>query len=593
MESNTFRIIWFFFKPYKRQVAVLLVLSLVVGALEAAGVAVIYPLLSAAFDTGFAEGNVILSTLRRVAGLLPIADEFIGYCVLFLLFAILAFAIRLYSINFRVRFGARLVQNNQNQVFDKFIRADYQYFIDHRQGDLIYNVSSAPQRLSMLIAAVTGLVSQAILSVSILLLLFSLSWQGTIVVLLVGLGYYFFTRYLGRKVSYVSGKGEMEAIRESNVILNEAISGIKQVKVFATGGDWIERFRNVLKERWYHAIRRAIWQQIPGRVLMLVTYLFIGIIVIVIRVTSPDSFIEMIPIFGTFAVATFRLFPLISALGGLTMQVMAALPNCEAVYAILNEKLTHIEDGDRELDSFRFDIKFDNVTFSYKGRIRILDDVSITFEKGKTTAIVGRSGVGKTTFLNLLLRLFEPDKGEIRIDGFDLKEYRLSSWLNRIGFVSQDSFIFNDTVKNNITFRSNQHSDEEIIRVARYADADSFIAELPEAYDTLVGDKGVRLSAGQSQRIAVARAMLRDPEILIFDEATNALDNISEAAVQKAIDEISRDHTVIVVAHRLSTIVNADKIIVLGNGKVLEEGTHQELIARKGAYWELYRSQAA
>jgi ABC-type multidrug transport system fused ATPase/permease subunit len=383
----------------------------------------------------------------------------------------------------------------------------------------------------------------------------------------------------------------MEAIRESNVILNEAISGIKQVKVFATGGDWIERFSNILKERWYHAIRRGIWQQIPGRILMLVTYLFIGIIVIVIRITSPDSFIQMIPIFGTFAVAAFRLFPLISALGGLTMQVMAALPNCEAVYAILNEKLTHIEDGDRELDSFRFDIKFDNVTFSYKGRIRILEDVSITFEKGKTTAIVGRSGVGKTTFLNLLLRLFEPDKGEIRIDGFDLKEYRLSSWLNKIGFVSQDSFIFNDTVKNNITFRSNQHSDEEIIRVARYADADSFIAQLPEVYDTLVGDKGVRLSAGQSQRIAVARAMLRDPEILIFDEATNALDNISEAAVQKAIDEISRDHTVIVVAHRLSTIVNADKIIVLGNGKILEEGTHEELLARRGAYWELYRSQ--
>lgn len=591
MNSSILDIIWFFFKPYKLQILILLSLSLVIGSLEAANVAIIYPLLSTAFDTGLPEGNIILSMLSGVARLLPIADEFIAYCVLFLLFTLLAFAIRLFSINFRVRFSANLVQNNQNEIFSKFIRADYQYFIDNKQGDLIYNVSSAPQRLSTLIAAVTGLMSQAILSASIILLLFSLSWPGTVVILLIGVGYYFFTRYLGRKVSYTAGTGEMEAIRESHVILNEAISGIKQVKVFATGKDWIEKFRNILKERWYHSIRRTIWQQIPGRVLMLVTYLFIGLIVIYIKTTSPDSFIEMIPIFGTFAVAAFRLFPIISALGSLVMQIMAALPNCETVYSIRTEKITHIEDGERELNSFQSGIEFENVTFTYRERLKILEDVSVTFEKGKTTAIVGRSGAGKTTILNLILRLFEPEKGAIKIDGFDIKDYKLDTWLNKIGFVSQDTYIFNDTIKNNITFRVDGYGAEEISRVARYADADSFINELPQGYDTLVGDKGVKLSTGQAQRVAVARAMLKTPEILIFDEATNALDSISEVAVQRAIDEISRDHTVIVVAHRLSTIVNADKIIVVGDNRVLETGTHRELMERGGAYWELYRSQ--
>ena len=277
--------------------------------------------------------------------------------------------------------------------------------------------------------------------------------------------------------------------------------------------------------------------------------------------------------------------------GGLTMQIMGTLPDCEAVYSIRSDKITHIKDGEKELSSFKSDIKFENVSFAYKGRAKIIEDVSVTFERGKTTAIVGRSGVGKTTLINLSLRLFDVDKGEIRIDGLNIKEYKLSSWLNKIGFVSQDTFILNDTVENNITFHLDGYSREEVTKAAKYADAHGFITELPNGYDTLVGDKGMRLSGGQAQRIAVARAMIRQPEILIFDEATNNLDNISEGLVQKAIDEISKDHTVIIIAHRLSTIVNADKIVVLENVRVVEEGTHKQLMENRGAYWELCQSK--
>jgi len=591
MEKNSFKIIWFFFKPYKAHVLVLFGLSLLVGILEAASVAAVYPILSTAFDTGSGEGNVILSLLRGMANLLPIESEFVAYCLVFLLIALLIFATKLLSINFSVKLAASLVKKNQSEVFNKFVKADYQYFIDHKQGELIYNVASAPQALSTLITAVTKLMSQAILCISVLLLLFSLSWQGTLVVILIALGYHYFTRYLGEKVSYYSGKGAMEALREGNVILNEVISGIKQVKVFVTGEKWIDRFNSTMQKRWYHFIRRSIWQEVPTPVLMLVLYLSIGIIAILIRIIAPAGFMALIPVFGTFAFAVFRLFPIMGSIGSLTMQIMGVFPNCEAVYSIRNDEITHIKNGEKELDSLKSDIHLDNVTFTYKERLKILEDISITFEKGTTTAVVGRSGVGKTTLINLLLRLFEPNKGEIRIDGLNIQEYNLSSWLNRIGFVSQDTFIFNDTVRNNITFRSEKYSEEEVIKAARYADAHSFITELPHGYDTLVGDKGVRLSGGQAQRIAVARAIIREPEILIFDEATNALDNLSELAVQKAIDEISKDHTVIIVAHRLSTIANADKIIVLGDGQVLEEGTHKELMENRGAYWELYRSQ--
>lgn len=588
-QDSIIKTIWFFLRPYKPHILALLALSLLVGGLEAATVAAIYPIVSAAFDAGAGQGNAVLSLFMTVANLLPIKDAFIAYCVIFLVIAILAFTARLISINFRVKFAAHLVEKNQNEIFRKLISADYQYFVDHKQGELIYQVAGAPSALSALITAAAELVSQLILLISVTLLLFSISWPGTLVVLVAGLGYYYFTRYLGKNVSYHAGRGEMLALREVNIILNEAISGIKQVKVFVSERDWLARFNRAMKERWHHFIRREIWQQVPGPVLMLILYLAVGIIALLIRIIAPATFLELIPLIGTFAFAVFRLVPALSVVGSQTMRVMGALPNCEAVYAVQNADITHIKDGEKELTSFKSEIKLDNVSFAYRGRAKVLDNISITFEKGKTTAIVGRSGAGKTTIINLLLRLFEPDAGEILIDGINLKNYQLSSWLNNIGLVSQDTFILNDTVENNITFRSGKYSREDVIKAARYADAHNFITELPDGYDTFVGDKGMRLSGGQAQRIAVARAMIREPEILIFDEATNNLDNISEAAVQKAIDELAKDHTVIVIAHRLSSITDADKIIVLENERLLEEGAHQELLARKGAYWKLYQ----
>ena len=588
--AGSIRILLFFFKQYKQKVFILVVSSLIVGGLEAASVAVVYPILSAAFEGGIDEGNIVLSIYSKVAGLLPVSDEFIAYCLLFLLLAFLAFFVKVFFIRYRLNFAGRLVESTQKEIFNKFVQADFQYFVDHKQGELVYNTISAPHSLQNFLNSATELLAQAILSISVFLLLFSLSWQGTIVVLLMALIYYFFTRYLAERVAYDAGKRQAEAITESTIILNETIDGIKQVKVFSAGEDWVRRFGSTIKTHWHHYIRQSTWQQVLQPTLILILYLSIGITATFIRIIAPDSFGVLIPVFGTFAFAVFRLIPIMGGVSNATMQIKSSLPNCERVYQILGEKLTHIEDGEKELDSFKSQIEFDNVTFAYKGRKKVLEDVSVTFGKGKTTAIVGRSGSGKTTIVNLLLRLYDVDQGEVRIDGVNIKQVKSVSWLDKIGFVSQDTFIFNDTIRNNITFGS-KYPDEEVIRVAKYADAHSFIVELPNGYDTLVGDKGMRLSGGQRQRIAVARAMVRDPEILIFDEATNALDNISEAAVQKAIDEISKDHTVIVIAHRLSTVVNADKIVVLGDGQALEEGTHEELMGNGGAYYELYQSQ--
>jgi subfamily B ATP-binding cassette protein MsbA len=201
--------------------------------------------------------------------------------------------------------------------------------------------------------------------------------------------------------------------------------------------------------------------------------------------------------------------------------------------------------------------------------------------------MVGPSGTGKTTLINLILGLFEPHTGSVRADGIPIQELTQESWLGKIGFVSQDTFLFHSTIADNILFGREDHTQESVIRAAKIANAHDFITELPLSYDTVVGDRGMRLSGGQQQRLAIARAMLSDPEILIFDEATSSLDTIAERQVQQAIDNVSSDRTVILIAHRLSTVQRADKIIVIHEGQVVEEGTHQELLDMDGHYSQL------
>jgi len=220
-----------------------------------------------------------------------------------------------------------------------------------------------------------------------------------------------------------------------------------------------------------------------------------------------------------------------------------------------------------------------------------LKNINIIIPKNQTVAIVGESGSGKSTLADILLRLYDLSKGKILIDGVDYKDYSRSSWLKHLSMVSQDTFIFHASIEDNIRIGKPDATPEEIREAARIANADQFIEELPEKYDTILGDRGVKLSGGQRQRIAIARAMIRKPEILVLDEATSSLDNISEKIVQKSLKMASQHQTTIVIAHRLSTIEHADKIVVLDHGRVAEEGKHNELFKKRGFYFDLYQQQ--
>jgi ABC-type multidrug transport system fused ATPase/permease subunit len=248
--------------------------------------------------------------------------------------------------------------------------------------------------------------------------------------------------------------------------------------------------------------------------------------------------------------------------------------------------------GTRIAAPLRQGVVLDGVTFAYKScEATVIDDLSVAIERGKTVAIVGPSGAGKTTLIGLVTRLYDPQQGRILVDGVDLRELEVRSWRKRLAVVTQDTFIFNDTVARNIAFGREDVSMERIEAAAKLAAASDFIDELPEKYETSLGDRGVRLSGGQQQRIAIARAILADPDLLIFDEATSHLDIFTEREIQAAMGRLSQNRTLMVVAHRLSTIRNADIVLVMDKGRLVEQGTHRELLARRGIYWQMVMHQ--
>jgi len=572
-------------------VLVLFGLSSLIGILESASVSAIYPIVSIGLNIETGQGNVILTWIGSVAALLPVEDTFISFCLLFLILVFTAFLFKIVNTIFATFTASHIVVRNKEKLFRKQLQADYQYFLDNKLGGMMYTTVLVPGSIMQLLTACIRALSQAMLMIFIFALLFSISWLGAVLVIVAGVAYFFVMQYIGVKISYATGVGRAGASTRENIILTEVFSGIKQIKVFLTQRDWYNNFSSAVRQYFFHYRRGTVWGEIPAHIIMLMAFASVAVIGLVFRIQNPGGFTQLLPVFGTFVFALLRLLPPITELGGLRLRIMEALPNCEIAYNTLNREFDTIKDGQSDLGSFNSGIQFDHVFFSHKGRSKTIRDISITFEKSKTTAIVGPSGGGKTTIADLLLRLYDPDKGEIKIDGFNLKEYALSSWLSRIGFVSQDTFVFHDTVKNNIAFSPDKYSDEEIIEAAQAANAHNFILEFPQGYDTIVGERGMKLSGGQKQRIAIARAMVRKPEILILDEATSALDNVSEAMVQEAISKLSKNRTVIIIAHRLSTIINADKIVVLEDGQVKEEGTDAELRKKKGVYWNLYQVQ--
>jgi ABC-type multidrug transport system fused ATPase/permease subunit len=284
--------------------------------------------------------------------------------------------------------------------------------------------------------------------------------------------------------------------------------------------------------------------------------------------------------------------PAIQELNGCTATLSAIQGSIQNIQNLLRtEDKPYLLNGHKPFGGLQQAIEFRAVDFGYDPSSLILHDITLTIEKGTTVALVGASGAGKSTLADLIARFYDPTGGEILFDGVNLREYDIASVRRRMAIVSQDTFIFNASVRDNIAYGSPQATDAEVWQAAELANAKDFIKEMPEGFDTVLGDRGVRLSGGQRQRIAIARALLRNPEILILDEATSALDSVSERLIQESLEKLAVGRTVIAIAHRLSTIANANKVVVLERGLIIEQGRYSDLLNTQGKLWKYHQMQ--
>lgn len=471
------------------------------------------------------------------------------------------------------------VRSLRKTVFDKALGLDLSYFGEKRKGDIISRLTTDIQEVENSIGkAFSAIFKDVVLLIIYFVVLFWRSWQLTLFSLLIiplsGIVIGSLTKKLREKASDVQ---ENQANLLS--LFDEAFGAIRLIKGYSAEKYIKEKF-DFQNNNYYRSWLKMMFRQeaaapiseILGVVLVASILLYGGTMVLSPNSTmSASAFVAYVALYSQ---VTRPAKEISNALAGTQRGVVAA----ERILSLV-DSLPEITDSKtaQEIISFEKEIEFRNVRFSYDGSKQVLDNISFTLKKGKTLALVGSSGSGKTTLADLLPRFYDVNEGEILIDGVNIKQIKLDSLRQLMGIVNQESVMFNDTIKNNILFGRNA-SDEELIHAAGIANARQFIEQKPEAYDHVIGDRGAKLSGGQRQRLSIARAILKNPPILIMDEATSALDAESEKLVQDALSSLMKNRTSLIIAHRLSTIQHADEILVLKKGKIVEQGNHQALM---------------
>ncbi len=485
----------------------------------------------------------------------------------------------------------RLVTDMRVSLYDHLQKLSLSFYHDKQTGQLMSRVVNDTAQLEVLVAhAIPELFTNILILISVTILLFIIQPTLTLMTLIpipfLAVGSYFFMKKIRPDF-----RAAQQNLAELNAGLQDNLSGIKEIQVFNQQHREVDNIsRSAAK--WRDAILRALKKSAifhPG----IEFFSSIGSVIVVgfggwlawqgrMNVADIVAFLMYLSLF----------YQPVTNLARVAEDVQTAIAGAERVFQVMDtapdivdrEGALHVERGPGE-------IVFDKVNFAYEPENPVLKDVSFTAKPGEMIALVGPTGVGKTTVISLLARFYEPDSGRILIDGHDSTTLTLHALRDQISIVLQDIFLFHGSVEENIAYGLDQTTHEDVVQAAKIAHAHDFIKDLPQGYQTLVGERGIRLSGGQKQRLSIARAVLRNSPILILDEATASVDGETEAEIQKAIQSLVGSRTLVVIAHRLSTVRKADKILVLEKGRVVEQGTHAQLIAKKGLYSRLYNSQ--
>lgn len=579
--------------PFRYFLLLVFVLSILAAIFEGVSVGMLIPLL-----TSF-QGEVsnvdpprfISFVLSLFEGLSPEAQFIYAICILVSGIALKNLLV-VASIYVGYWVNGKVVADLQKKAISMLMTVDISYFHNVRTGELADKILDHTYKIWFLIQGSVKFFVYAVNLIMLFSLMLIFSWQLTLLSILMGGGIAFIIARYSQHIFHMSSNAT--DFRQSLAAkLVESISGIQTIRQSTKEQQQTSRFLQMVNDYRISAYRMfAGFSSISG-ISEGLGGLVVGILVVIgvfyLQMGQAKLVTQLLP----FIYILSRTLPAAKEMNQGWGQIVGHWTFLSRVNELLmKENKPFTVDGTQDYPKLKQSITLQNVTFSYNpGEASVLKDISFSIPQGKTTAIVGTSGSGKTTLINLLLKFYTPQNGEILIDEIPLKEIKVHSLRKSVGIVSQDTFIFNDTAAKNIALGVGEDISVEAIRAAAFkAGAHEFIENLSEGYETILGDRGIKLSGGQRQRISIARAILKDPEILILDEATSSLDNQTEKKIHQAIMELSRDRTVIIIAHRLSTIQGADQIVVLKNGTVAEKGHESELLEQRGEFFKIAQS---
>lgn len=573
--------------------SIFLVLSIIAALSEGFSVSMIIPVLEAQGNNSAFANVPIVNNISTLFEGMDITTK-LQYCAVLLAIVLLIRGFIQYSVDMLGSIiPLRLQRNLTRKSYSALINVDINYITEKEVGDLTNGLTGWIGGVTILLTSLATIIWNSLLLLMYLSFMVILSWKMTIIALVFVVFLSFCLKTFVSKPLRILGEKHSNYNAIMSNIIHETITGMTFIR------QAVAEF--LMAKKFNDAMNNVLSVQLATVKYQTLTFPFLT--------TSAGIFVCMMLYGGSYLYDGQENW--LSGLLLFLFLIMRILGPISQINAARNRVVQHIyflnmldnffkettlkkqKSGDKEFKVIQNSITFDHVNFCYpQNKANVIDNLTMTIPAGKLTAVVGPSGAGKTTLISLLTRFYDVDKGSIKIDGENLNEFNIQKLREHTSIVSQDIFIFNDTVKNNISFALDNVTDEEIIMAAKLASAHEFINNMPEQYDTKLGDKGVRLSGGQKQRIAIARAILRKPTLLIMDEATSHLDTFTEKVIQDAVEELRVGRTVLVIAHRLSTIRKADKVIVLKNGSVAEEGQHDQLKQKKGIYWDMVQHQS-
>jgi subfamily B ATP-binding cassette protein MsbA len=606
-----------FVKPYWKHLSLSVIFTILFALLNGLSVYLTIPLLDTLFQESIRKETVAqTSTIEKASSILPdwivkigdnISDSFnefvfsgnktealmkICFMVLFAFFLKNIFSyLQAYFMTY-VEYGA--MKDLRDLAYQHLHQLPMSFFKQERVGNLISRFTNDVTIVqSSITAAFLNLIREPLTIIVFLIIAVSISWQLTLMALIVLPFSMLIIWWIGIKLRKQSARIQSK-MADITSILQETISGVKIVKAF--GMEVYENkkffretrtyFKMILKIVRVRNISSPLTEFLSVIIGVFIIY-YGGVLVLQENTLKASEFLG-------FLFAIFQLMPPIKELSSVNNRIQESSAAGDRIFEILDTKPAIRDyENSRSIEKFQKSLVFENVNFSYEDSVEsVLNDISFSVARGEILALVGPSGGGKSTLVDLIPRFFDPTSGKIYIDGIDVKDIKIQSLRKLMGIVTQETFLFNESIKNNIAYGLEEYPFEKIIEAAKAANAHNFILEMPEGYETIIGERGVKLSGGQRQRLSIARAILKNPDIMIFDEATSSLDNESEILVQEAIERMMVNRTTFVIAHRLSTIRNATRILVLDRGRIVQLGKHEDLIAdEKGLYYKFYEMQ--